>query len=76
MVEWSGDQVVRVVRVANLDDMLSQTIGFHALNHQIIEKSLDVTPVTDVREVESRAVFRLSRIRKMFLLPNVLNKST
>ena len=42
--------------------------GFHALNHQIIMKKWDVTPVTDIhidgRKVESRAVFCLSRICK------------
>ena len=37
--------------------------GFHALNHQIIEISWDVTPVSEIRRVESRAVFCLSRIR-------------
>ena len=28
MVRWSGGQVIRVVRVATLDDMLSENIGF------------------------------------------------
>ena len=38
--------------------------GFHALNHQIIEKSWDVTPVhTHTYTVESSVVFCLSRIR-------------
>ena len=33
VVRWSGGQVVRVVRVATLDDMISENIWFHALNH-------------------------------------------
>ena len=28
MVRWSGGQVIRVVRAANLDDMLVENIGF------------------------------------------------
>ena len=49
VVRWSegqvvqmvqGDQVVRAVRVATLDYMLSEKIyGFHVPSHQIIEKS-------------------------------------
>ena len=34
--DGQGGQVVRVV---TLDDMLSETHGFHALNNQIIERS-------------------------------------
>ena len=37
--------------------------GFHALNHQIIEKSWDVMPVTEIH-TENWAVFCISRIRK------------
>ena len=36
----------------------------HGLNHQIIEKSWDVKPVTHWHTCESRAVFCLGRIRK------------
>ena len=34
-----GGQVVRVVRLATLDDMISENIWFSCPNHQIIEKS-------------------------------------
>ena len=40
VVSWSGGQVVRVVRVATLDDLLSENINvFHTLNHEIFENS-------------------------------------
>ena len=47
---------------------IQKIYGFHGLNHQIIEESLDVTPVTDERtdgrKVENRAVFCWTRNRK------------
>ena len=46
---------------------IQKIYGFHGLNHQIIEKSWDVTPVTDGRtngrKVENRAVFCWTRNR-------------
>ena len=42
-------QVVQVVRMISVDDMHSVIYGFHGPNHQIIEKSRDITPVTNRR---------------------------
>ena len=36
---------------------IQKIYGFQGLNHRIIEESWDVTPVTDERKVENRAVF-------------------
>ena len=41
--------MVQVVQEVSLDDMHSESIWFCGLNHQIIKKSWDVTPVTDGR---------------------------
>ena len=67
MVRWSGGQVIRVVRVATLDDMLSENIGFSCPKSSNNWEKLrcyacDIN--TYIRKVESRAVFCLSRIRK------------
>ena len=49
--------MVRVIRMI----CIQKIYGFHGLNHKIIEKSRDVTPVTDGRangrKVEKSAVF-------------------
>ena len=60
-------QVVNVVKVVSHDVMHSEIYGLHGLNHHIIEKSLDVTPVTNRLTCDRRAVFCFGRIREDYM---------
>ena len=62
-----GLQVVQVVQVVNVVQVVKfvNAYGLHGLNNQIIQRTCDVTPVTDTRTWESRAVFCSSRIRNI-----------
>ena len=56
--------MVQVVQVVSHDVMHSEIYGLHGLNHQIIEKSLDVTSVTNRLTCDRRVVFCFGRIRE------------
>ena len=60
-------QVVNVVKVVSHDVMHSEIYGLHGLNHQIIEKSLDITPVPNKLTCDRRAVFCFGRIREDYM---------
>ena len=56
-----------MVKVVSHDVMHSEIYGLHGLNHHIIEKSLDVTSVTNRLTCERRAVFCFGRIREDYM---------